>query len=156
MDLKNKPKELLELNPYGKVPVLVDGDGVVYESAIINEYLEEKYPQVPLMPREPLERSRIRTWIDFCNTRLQAAGGDIAHGHDVEKAQERLAQHLKTLDREIRDREYIARDYSLADITFIPFFVRRERYRATIDDSLPNLKNWMDRLLNRPVVRATP
>ncbi len=156
MDLKNKPKELLELNPYGKVPVLVDGDAVVYESAIINEYLEEKYPQVPLMPKEPLQRSRIRIWIDFCNTRLQAAGGDIAHGHDVEKAQERLAQHLKTLDREMRDREYIAGDYSLADITFVPFFVRRERYRATIDDKLPNLKSWMDRLLNRPVVRATP
>ena len=74
-DLKNKPKELLELNPYGKVPVLVDGDAVVYESAIINEYLEEKYPEVPLMPKDPLGRSRVRIWVDYCNTRLQYAGG---------------------------------------------------------------------------------
>ena len=50
MRSKNKPEDLLRLNPYGKVPVLVDGDAVVYESAIINEYLEEKYPEVSLMP----------------------------------------------------------------------------------------------------------
>ena len=58
-DLSNKPKDLLELNPYGKVPVLVDGDGVIYESAIINEYLEETYPGVPLLPKNPLQRARV-------------------------------------------------------------------------------------------------
>lgn len=108
------------------------------------------------MPRDLFARSRVRIWIDFCNTRLQSAGGDIAHGHDVEKASERLAQHLKTLDRELEGREFIAGDYSLADVTYIPFFVRKERYKAKIDGSLPNLKAWMERLLNRPVVRATP
>jgi glutathione S-transferase len=56
----------------------------------------------------------------------------------------------------MRAREYIVDDYSLADITYIPFFVRRERYKARIDDSLPHLKAWMDRLLSRPLVRATP
>ena len=50
VDLKNKPEDLTRQNPYGKVPVLVDGGGVVYESAIIDEYLEEKFPEVPLMP----------------------------------------------------------------------------------------------------------
>ena len=54
MDLKNKPKDLLELNPYAKVPVLVDGDGVIYESAIINEYLDEKFSQVPLHAQRSL------------------------------------------------------------------------------------------------------
>jgi glutathione S-transferase len=146
----------LELNPYGKVPVLVDEDAVIYESAIINEYLEEKYPQVPLLPKDLFQRSRVRIWIDFCNTRLQRAGGDIAHGHEVEKAKEQLKQHLATLDREMRDREFIGDGYTLADITFIPFFVRRERYKTTIDESLPNLKGWMERLLDRPVVRTTP
>ena len=74
-DLINKPKELLDLNPYGKVPVLVDGDAVIYESAIINEYLDEKYPDIPLMPADPCQRARIRIWIDYCNTRLQRAAG---------------------------------------------------------------------------------
>lgn len=138
------------------MPVLVDGDAVVYESAIINEYLEEKYPEIALMPKDPLGRSRIRIWVDFCNTRLQYAGGKIAHDYEVEKSQAELKQHLQTLDREMRDREFIADRYSLADITYIPFFVRRERYRAAIDDSVPNVKAWMNRLLSRPLVQATP
>lgn len=155
-DLSNKPKDLLELNPYGKVPVLVDGEAVVYESAIINEYLEEKFPQVPLMPKDPLARSRARIWIDFCNTRLQRAAGYIAHDHQVEESKRELRTYMETLDREMRGREFIADGYSLADITFIPFFVRRERYQAKIGDDLPHLKAWMERLLDRPVVRATP
>jgi glutathione S-transferase len=136
--------------------VLVDGDAVVYESAIINEYLEEKYPEVALMPKEPLKRSRVRIWIDYCNTRLQRAGGNLAHGYEVEKSAAELKDYLATLNREMRDREYIGDNYSLGDITYIPFFVRLERYKATIDESLPYLKAWMDRLLARPTVRATP
>ena len=146
----------MELNPYAKVPVLVDGDGVIYESAIINEYLEEKYPQVRLMPTDSLRRSRARIWIDFCNTRLQAAAGNIAHDHEVEKSKERVRGHLETLDREMRDKEFIAGEYSLADITFIPFFCRLERYQTTVGNDLPNVKAWMLRLLDRPIVRATP
>jgi GSH-dependent disulfide-bond oxidoreductase len=56
----------------------------------------------------------------------------------------------------MQGREYIADEYSLADITYIPFFVRRERYQATIGGDLPHLKAWMERLLERPAVRATP
>jgi len=138
------------------VPVLVDNEAVVYESAIINEYLEEKYPAVPLMPKDPFKRSRARIWIDYCNTRLQRAGGNIAHDFHVEKSKEELKQYLETLNLEMSDREYITGDYSLADITYIPFFCRLDRYQAKIGSDLPHLKAWMDRLLSRPTVRATP
>lgn len=155
-DLGNKPKDLLELNPYGKVPVLVDGDAVVYESAIIDEYLEERYPEVPLMPKDPLARARIRIWIDYCNTRVQRAAGFIAHNYKVEESGSELRTYLENLDRHMRGREYLVDEYSLADITYIPFFVRRERYQVNIGDDLPHVKAWMERLLDRPVVRATP
>ena len=138
------------------MPVLVDGEAVVYESAIINEYLEEKYPAVPLMPKDPFKRSRARIWIDYCNTRLQRAGGNIAHDYQVEKSKEELKQYLEALNREMGDREYIAGDYSLADITYIPFFCRLDRYQAKIGSDLPHVRAWMDRLLSRPTVRATP
>ena len=146
----------MELNPYGKVPVLVDGDGVVYESAIINEYLEEKYPAIPLLPKEPLQRSRARIWIDYCNTRLQQAAGYIAHDYEVEKSKERLRGYLVNLNQEMRGKNYLAGDYSLADITYIPFFCRLQRYQTTIGNDLPHVKAWMERLLERPAVRATP
>lgn len=138
------------------MPVLVDGDGVIYESAIIDEYLEEKYPQVPLLPRDPLQRARARIWIDYCNTRLQQAGGYIAHDHEVEKSKEKVRGYLATLNQEMREREYLAGEYSLADITYIPFFCRLQRYQTTIGSELPHVKAWMQRLLDRPAVRATP
>ena len=138
------------------MPVLIDGDAVIYESAIIDEYLEEKYPEVPLLPKDLYRRAQARIWIDFANTRLQQAAGNVAHDYQVEKSKEQLMQHLATLNQEMRDREFIAGNYSLADITYIPFFCRLERYQATIGDDLPNVKAWMNRLLNRPVVRNTP
>jgi len=145
----------LELNPYGKVPVLVDGDAVIYESAIIDEYLEESYPQIPLMPGEPAQRARVRIWIDFCNTRLQAAGSDFAHGIEPEKSKGKIREYLSVLEREMNGRDHIAGDYSLADITFIPFFVRQQRYGVRIDSSVPNVKRWMERLEARPAVSST-
>ena len=138
------------------MPVLVDGDGVIYESAIIDEYLEETYPQVPLLPRDPLQRARARIWIDYCNTRLQQAAGYIAHDHEVEKSKEKVRGYLATLNQEMREREYLAGDYSLADITYIPFFCRLQRYQTTIGSELPHVRAWMQRLLDRPAVRATP
>ena len=155
-DLRNKSEELVTLNPYGKVPVLVDGDNVIYESAVINEYLDEKYPQVPLMPKDLAQRAEVRIWIDFCNTRLQAAAGNIRHDHEVEKNRKRLAEHMKTLDERMAGRDFIVGDYSLADITYVPFFTREDHYKVAVGDDTPNLKRWRDSLLERPTVKSTP
>ena len=146
---------MLERNPYGKVPVLEDDGAVVYESAIIDEYLEEKYPAVRLMPSDLAERARARIWVDYCNTRLQRAGGFVAHDYKVEQSKAEIVEYLRFLDNHMRGREYIAGEYSLADITFIPFFTRLERYQATVGDDLPNVKSWVKRLLERPAVRET-
>jgi len=146
----------VELNPYGKVPVLVDGDTVVYESAVIDEYLEEKFPEIPLMPKDLGLRAQVRIWIDFCNTRLQAAAGNIRHDHDVENSKRKLANYLQTLEEQLAGREYIVGDYSLADITYVPFFAREDKYQVSIGNELPNLKAWRQRLLERPLVKATP
>src|SRR5688572_7642704 len=62
---EQKKPEFLKMNPYGKVPVLVDGDTILYESCIINEYLEERYPEPPLLPRDPGQRAKIRIAIDY-------------------------------------------------------------------------------------------
>lgn len=140
----------MELNPYAKVPVLLDGDDVVYESAIINEYLDEKYPVVPLMPKHPLGRARARIWIDFFNSHIHATAHDIRHDKEPKKAKQRM-----TLDKEMAGKRFILGDFSLVDATFIPFYVRRERYSVTIDDSLSNLKHWGEDLIARPAVAST-
>jgi len=155
VDLKNKPEALWKLNPYGKVPVLADGDTVVYESNVIDEYLEEKYPAPPLMPKSAAARARVRIWMDYANTRLHAAAHEIARGDDKEKAKEKLKDYLTALELEMTGREYLAGDYSLADATLIPFFVRRQRYGFDIDGRLPHLERWMERVLGRAAVKST-
>jgi glutathione S-transferase len=137
------------------VPVLVDGEGVIYESAVINEYLEEKFPAIPLMPADLLARAKVRIWVDFFNTRVHPAASDIAHGRQAEKARAQLHQHLRTLDSELARRNYLVGEYSLADITFIPFYTRRQRYGVLLDDRYPNVTRWGEALIARPRVAPT-
>ena len=145
----------MKQNPYGKVPVLVDGVGVIYESAVINEYLDEKFPQLQLMPADLLQRAKVRIWIDFLNTRVHPAASDITHNRAPDKARERMRQHLQALDEEIAGKDYLVGNYSLADISFIPFYTRRERYGVVIEDNYPNLKRWGEALIARPQVAPT-
>lgn len=154
MDLKHKPKDLLELNPYAKVPVLVDDGGVIYESNIINEYLEEAYPEIRLLPKDLKERAKARIWMDYCNSRLHATASGILHGPDKDKAKKSMGEYLETIESALAGREYLAGDYSLADVTFIPFFVRRQRYQVEIEN-LPRISRWMERMLERPAVKST-
>jgi glutathione S-transferase len=145
----------VQRNPYGKVPVLVDGGGVIYESAIINEYLDEKFPEIGLLPADLLQRSKVRIWIDFLNTRVHPAASDLAHNREPDKARDKMHQHLQTLDKELAGKKYIVDDYSLADITFIPFYTRQERYGIAIDERYPNVKRWGENLIARPQVAPT-
>ncbi len=62
---EQKTPDYLKLNPHGKVPVLTDDDTVLYESCIINEYLEEKYPNPPLLPKEPGKKAKARILVDY-------------------------------------------------------------------------------------------
>jgi len=152
--LKDKPKDLLELNPYAKVPVLVEDGEPIYESNIINQYLEEKYPEVRLLPQDLKQRARVRIWMDYCDTRLHAAASDVLHGPEPEKARERLLKHLAVVERALDGRRYLDGDYSLADVTLIPFCTRRERYKFDLE-GMPNISRWLDAMLARPAVAST-
>ena len=137
------------------MPVLVDGGGVIYESAIVNEYLDEKYPATRLLPADHLKRARVRILVDFLNSRIHPTASDIAHNRDTEKATQQMKTHLAALDQEVAGKNFIVDEYSLADVSFIPFYTRRERYGVAIDDNYPNLKRWGESLIARPAVAAT-
>ncbi len=137
------------------MPVLVDGDGVIYESAVIDEYLDEKFADTPLMPRNQLDRAKVRIWVDFFNTRVHPTGSDLQKKRDPEKAQVRMDQHLRTLDDALSGKDYlVGNQFTLADVTFIPFYTRRERYTVTFDNH-PNIKRWAENLIARPQVAPT-
>lgn len=167
IDLKKgeqKKSDFLKLNPHGKVPVMIDGTAILYESCIINEYLEEKYPESPLMPRDPAKRARIRILIDFGISQLNPPYQKIRqelmknekerNQETIETSKKELQNLLQRLDREIGDRPFLAGELSLLDAALIPRFLRMEGMGVLPAPSLPKLGGWLQRMKDRPSVKV--
>ncbi len=81
----------------GKVPAIKHGDVGIYESAIINEYLDEVFPEPPLLPRDPANKAIARIWIDYANTRLVPAFNKFLHGKDSQEQEQGRKEFTKAL-----------------------------------------------------------
>jgi glutathione S-transferase len=156
--------EFLKLNPYGKVPVLIDDEVVVYDSTIINEYLEDEYPHPSLMPEDSSARSRVRTLEDYCdNSFLPSAGfvqAELSKPTEEQDA-ERLARYrnelqrgLKRLEGFLGGKEYLVGDFSLADVCFVPALIILPRLGIEVDPALRGVNAWINRLKQRPSVQS--
>ena len=161
---EHKQPEFLKLNPYGRVPVLIDEEIVVYDSTIINEYVEEEYPHPSLMPQESGGRARVRLLEDFCdNSFLPSAGfvlGELNKPegeHDNERLQRyrtELSRGLARLEGFFGGKEYLVGEYSLADVAFVPAVLILNRLGVEVDPRLRQVIAWIDRLRARPGVQV--
>jgi len=159
-----KKADFLKLNPYGKVPVIVDGTTVLYESCIINEYLEEKYPEPALMPKDPAKRAKVRILIDYGLAHLDSAYQKLRqeatkkepekNPEALESAKNEVKGLLQRFEREIGDQQYLAGEFTLADADLIPRFLRLEGFGVLPDSSLPRLSAYVQRIKERPSVKA--
>ena len=95
IDLNSKPDWFLKISPYGKVPVVRHGDTVIFESAVINEYLEEVFPLQALLPNTPEGRAQARIWIDFANVRFTPQIYKLLLAQELERQTEH-AEKLET------------------------------------------------------------
>ena len=166
IDLQNKPANFHEISPYGKVPVLKHGDNRVWESTIINEYLDETFPEPPLLPKEPIDRSRARIWINFADTRLFAASGKLLYGRDPQPTAilNELAEHLLFIERQglakTSDRQpyWLGAELSLVDLTFYPWFEQinvLEHFRGfQLPPGLERLNQWQAAVAERESVKS--
>jgi glutathione S-transferase len=129
IDLRHKPDWFLAISPMGKVPVLVVDGQPVFESVVINELIEELYPEPRLLPAEPLARAQARAWIIFCNDALMPHSLKILIGSDAERAgaMEALATAFGRLEGELikRGTDYLVGEtFSLVDAVYATFFGR--------------------------------
>lgn len=140
IDLDAKPDWFLEISPYGKVPVIRHDDTVVYESAVINEYLEEVFPDHPLLPTDPAQRATARIWIDFANVRFTPHVYKLMLAQDTEGQEfqkRKLSEALHAMEfeglRALSDGPYwLGAEMTLVDLTFLPHlqrFVALKHYR---------------------------
>lgn len=159
-----KTPEYLKINPYGKVPAMVDGDTVLYESCIINEYLDEKYGAPRLMPSDPAARAKARILIDFGLTQMDSVYTKLRmemtkeekdrNRETVDAAKQDIKKRLQRLEEELGDKEYLLGDFSLVDADLIPRFTRLEGFGMLPDPSLPRLTRYLARMKERPSVKG--
>jgi glutathione S-transferase len=161
---EQKTPEYLKLNPYGKVPVLTDDSTVLYESCIINEYLNEKYPTPPLMPADLGKRAKVRILIDYGLAHLDGPYQKLRmelmkdpkeqNKEIIESAKTELRKLLQRFETELGDQPYLVGDFSLADAALITRFTRLEGFAVIPDSSLPRLGKYLERMKERPSVKA--
>ena len=163
--LKNEQKtaEFLRLNPYGKVPVLVDDDEVVYDSTLINEYLEDEYPHPPLMPDQSGAKARVRMLEDFADNSFTAQGGLLtvelrkpAEQVDQDRVQRYradLVRVLEFLERHLEGKEFMSGTFSVADLAFVPRLLQLPKLGVEIPARLINVLAWSERIKRRPSVK---
>ncbi|WP_228059247.1 glutathione S-transferase family protein [Nostoc sp. LEGE 06077] len=156
-----------DISPYGKVPALVHGDRLVWESAVINEYLDEVFPNPALLPNNAIGKAQARIWIDFANTRFVPAFSSLLRSPDLQKqeeAKQELYKHLEFIENEAfgklsKDGPYwFGESVSLVDFTFFPWFERWAALKKYRDFPLPaefaRLKQWKHALKERESVKA--
>lgn len=167
VDLADKPDWFKALSPLGKVPLLrVSQDGsdhVIFESAVILEYLEDTQPD-PLHPADPLDRAQHRAWIEFASAilagiaRLYSAASDFV----FQAEQEKLTEAFRRIEDELQRRAAVpffeGPRFTLVDAAFGPVFRYFEAFEAFADlhilGTLPRVATWRKAISKRASVRA--
>ncbi len=162
---QRKP-DFLRLNPYGKVPVLIDEDTTIYDSTIINEYLEDEYPDPPLLPGigKSTLRARARLFEDFADNsftpqvdQLITEIGKPEADRDpaqVQRLRQRVERALDYLNRELGEQQFLATEFSLADIGFAPRLIVLQELGIEAGSGRPNVDGWLKRLVERPSIQS--
>ena len=153
VDLYNKPEDISVMNPYGQVPILVERDLILYESNIINEYIDERFPHPQLMPADPVMRARARLFLYNFEHDLFSHIGDLEHGTPkaAEKARAIVRDNLTQIAPIFaKQKHMLGEDYSMLDVAIAPLLWRLEHYGIQLPkQGLPILK-YAERLFSRP------
>ena len=162
VDLKageQKRPEFLKLNPFGKVPVLIDDEVIVYDSTIINEYLEDEYPHPQLMPQDSAARARVRTLEDYADNAFLLVTGQLMHElrkpegerdqQRLQNARQQVMQMLAVIDGSLAGKSWLVGNFSLADVAYAPRVVILPALGITLDPEWRNVAAWIQRLNQR-------
>jgi glutathione S-transferase len=149
VDLEQRPAWLREKNPANKVPVLDEDGWLLPESLVIVEYLDERYPEPPLLPPDPADRARVRYHVHRFDETLRRPYYALRRGEDG--AAGALATELEAFDRTLAAWPY---PFGLADIAYLPWILRARTMLGVDLSPYRALSEWLARCLERPSVAA--
>jgi GST-like protein len=157
--------EFLAVNPNGKIPAIVDGDGPggkpisVFESGAILIYLAEKTGS-KLLPADPRQRYAVLQWLMFQMGGVGPMFGQAHHfirfapekvPYGIERYSKETRRLYGVMDKRLVEATYLAGEYSIADIATYPWVARHEYHEVNLED-FPNVKRWFDAISARPAV----
>lgn len=161
---QRKP-DFLRLNPFGRVPVLVDEDTIIYDSTIIAEYLEDEYPEPPLLPAidASAQRAHARIWEDFADTSFTPQVGQLMAEMSkpeserdparLQRLQRSVERVLDFLNHGLQGQEFLAAQFSVADIGFVPRLVVLRELGLDPGLNRANVDMWFKRMLDRTSIQ---
>ena len=158
VDLYNKPEDISIMNPYGQVPILVERDLILYESNIINEYIDERFPHPQLMPADPVMRARARLFLFNFERELFVHVQQLERRdaqRDASKAMEKARQQIRDRLTQltpifIKNKHMLGDDFSMLDVAIAPLLWRLDHYGIEMPKSAAPLLRYAERLFSRP------
>lgn len=167
IDLQNKPSWFSSVSAYGKVPAISHAGLDLWESAVVNEYLDEVFPEPALLPRTAGARAQARIWIDYANTRFVGAFGALLRSQSEQEANAArgvLLDSLRFIESEGLKKlgtggpYFLGAEPSLIDFTFYPWFERwgaLTHYRGfAVPSELARVHAWRAAVAALPAVKA--
>ena len=153
VDLDHKPEDLAVMNPYNQVPVLVERDLILYESNIINEYIDDRFPHPQLMPADPVMRARARLFLYRFEQEM------FNHIDAIEKGTQKQADKGRTLIRDnltqiapvfTKQKYMLGDEFSMLDVAIAPLLWRLDHYGIQLAKQAAPVMKYAERLFSRP------
>ncbi len=154
VDPNNKPEDLAVMSPHGRAPVLVERDLVLYESNIINEYIDDRFPHPQLMPADPVLRARARLFLHRFEQELfcYIDAVESRERKVAEKARTIIGDNLTMIAPIFEKQKFIlADDYSMLDVAIAPLLWRLDHYGIKLPKKAAPLLKYAERLFSRPL-----
>lgn len=159
VDDGNLPEDLLDLNPYNSVPTLVDRDLVLYDSRVIIEYLDERFPHPPLMPVDPVTRAQFRLALFRIEKDWYSLAEEIVEGGDrkpVARAVRTLRDSISSsVDIFAAKKFFLSDEFSLVDCTIAPVLWRLPVLGIELPSQARPIQRYMDEVFSRPSFQAS-
>ena len=157
VDMYNKPEDIAVMNPYNRLPVLVERDLVLYESNIINEYIDERFPHPQLMPGDPVARARVRLFLLnfekelFAHVNVLENRGIKPTDKQLERARGQIRDRLTQLAPIFLKNKYmLGDDFSMLDVAIAPLLWRLDFYGIDMSKNAAPLLKYAERIFSRP------
>lgn len=152
VDLYNKPEDIAVMNPYNRVPILVERDLQLYESNIINEYIDERFPHPQLMPADPVMRARARLFLYRFEIELfsQIDFLEGSSAKNAEKARGIIRESLVQMAPVFAKQKYmLGEEFSMLDVAIAPLLWRLDHYQIALPRPAAPLLKYAERLFSR-------